>query len=251
MFRLESDVIKNDERDTERIRILDMLGITTEAARSNAQMLQLRITLLGTKIGANKAQLPVYSHRIYWCSCHVHDNDMIPGSQPGSLICKPGFKLISMKESRERLSQLTFVSPRLKHASPLALTLSSEAQSLSEEVVLQRSAVKELKFELTSTDRTVQLQLAAANDTIKRLTAENISNQLRLTAQDEQIRQLSQPVVRKNINAVHANIRREYARMETEAQELMAALPHNMATIKELCLRCGVIFLSHHLCQLL
>ena len=69
MFRLESDVIKNDERDTERIRILDMLGITTE----------LRISLLGAKIrvGANKSQLPVYSHRIYWCSCHVHDNDMI------------------------------------------------------------------------------------------------------------------------------------------------------------------------------
>jgi hypothetical protein len=106
LFRLESDVIKNDERDTERIRILDMLGIITK----------LRIILLGTKIGANKSNLPVYSHRIYWCSCHVHDNDTIPGSQPGSLICKPGFKLISMKESRKRLSQLTFVSPRLKHS---------------------------------------------------------------------------------------------------------------------------------------
>ena len=160
---------------------------------------------------------------------------------------------MSMEQTRERLSRAMFVNPRLKHASPLALTLSSEAQSLSEEVVLQKDVVKELKFELTSTDRIVQLELAAANKTIKRLTAENISNQLRftarLTAQDERIRQLSQP--RKDINAVHANIRREYARMEMEAQELMTVLPHNMATIKELCHRCGVIFLPHHLCQLL
>jgi len=249
LFLLEAGVIQTAARDMERIRILDMLGITTEAARSNHDMLQLRTALLGTKIGDNKSEKPVYSHRIYWCSCHVHDNDVIAGSQPGSLICRPGFKLMSMEESRERLSLLAFVPPRLKHASPLAKAMLSEASSLSEEVVQQRSAMKELKYRdhSASIDRAVQLQLDAANDTIKKLTAVNSSNELRLIAQDEQIRQLSQP--RKDINAIHFNIRREYAKMQMEAEERMTVLPHNMATIKELCLRCGVIFLSHHLCR--
>jgi hypothetical protein len=248
LFCLESDVIQTDERDAERNRILDMLGLTKEAARINAVMHQSRMALLDTKTDTNSGKT-VYSRRIFWCACHVRDDDMITGKHFGSLTCKPGFKFISMEESRERLSLLNFVAPRLRHASPLALAMSSEASSLSEEVVQQRGAIKELKFEFASTDRTVQLQLVTANDIIIRLTAENSSNALRLTAQDELIRQLRQP--RKDINDVHANIRREYVKMETEAQDLMLALPHNMGTIRELCRRSGVIFLPHQLCQLL
>ena len=240
LFLLEAGVIQTAERDMERIRILDMLGITAKAARSNADMLQLRTALLGTKIGDNKSEKPVYSHRIYWCSCHVHDNDVIAGSQPGSLICKPGFNFISMEESRERLLLLAFVPPRLKNASPLALALASEASSLSEEVVQRSSAMKELQYGHASNDRAVQLQLDAANDTIKKLTAVNSSNELRLIAQDEQIKQLGQLQPRKSINAVHFNIRREYAKMQSEADELRTVLPHNMETIKELCRRSGV-----------
>ena len=108
--------------------------------------------------------------------------------------------------------------------------------------------MKELKYDHASIDRAVQLQLDAANDTIKKLTAVNSSNELRLIAQDEQIRQLSQP--RKDINAIHFNIRREYAKMQMEALEerLMTVLPHNMATIEELCRRSGVTLLPHQLC---
>ena len=150
-----------------------MLGITS----SNAEMLQLRIALLGTKIGDNKLEKPVYSLTIYWCSCHVHDNDMITGVHLDSLTCKPGFKLMSMEESRTRLALLSYVAPRLKNASPLALALASEASSLSEEVVQRSSAMKELKYGHASNDRAVQLQLDAANDTIKKLTAVNSSNE--------------------------------------------------------------------------
>ena len=248
LFCLESDVIQTAVRDVERNRILNMLGLTMEAARINPVMHESRKALLETKTDKKSGRI-VYSRRIYWCACHVRDDDMITGVHVGSLTCKPGFEFISMEESRERMSLRNFVAPRLRHASPLAFAMSSEASSLSEEVVQQSCAMKRLKIEFASTDRTVQLQLAAANDTIKRLTEENSSLELRLIAQDERIRQLSQP--RKDINAVLANIRREYIRMDLEAQDFMMALPHDMATIKELCRRSGVIIAPHKLCQLL
>ena len=255
LFCLESDVIQTAVRDVERNRILNMLGLTLEAARLNPGMHESRIALLATKTDKISGRI-VYSRRIYWCACHVRDDDMITGVHVGSLTCKPGFEFISMEESRERMSLRNFVAPRLRHASPLAFAMSSENSSLSEEVVQQRDAMKRLKIEFASTDRTVQLQLtaaneqlAAANDTIKRLTEENSSLELRLIAQDERIRQLSLP--RKDINAVLANIRREYIRMDLEAQDFMMALPHDMATIKELCRRSGVIIAPHKLCQLL
>ena len=79
----------------------------------------------------------------------------------------------------------------------------------------------------------------------------NSSNELRLIAQDEQIKQLGQLQPRKSINAVHFNIRREYAKMQSEADELRTVLPHNMETIKELCRRSGVYWLlPHQLCKL-
>jgi len=228
-------VIQSAEIDKERIRILDGLGINMK------DMPELRMALLGTETHKTSGKT-VYCRRIYWCACHVNSNDMIAGSHPGSLKCKPGFKFLSMKESRERLALLTFVSPQLKHASPLALALSSEADALTEELVLQKGAMKKIKFEVASNDQALQLELVDANETIERLTVEISSNQLLLVAQEKRMRQLSQP--RKNINAVHANIRREHAKMETEAQELMVALPHNMATIEEVCRRSGVIFAS-------
>jgi len=248
-------VIQTAVRDVERNRILNMLGLTMEAGRINAVMHASRMALLETKTDKKSGRI-VYSRRIYWCACHVRDDDMITGVHVGSLTCKPGFEFISMEESRERMSLRNFVAPRLRHASPLAFAMSSENSSLSEEVVQQRDAMKRLKIEFASTDRTVQLQLAAANeqlaaanDTIKRLTEENSSLELRLIAQDERIRQLSLP--RKDINAVLANIRREYIKMDLEAQDFMMALPHDMATIKELCRRSGVIIAPHKLCQLL
>ena len=113
LFILNRHVIQSAEIDKERIRILDGLGINMK------DMPELRMALLGTETHKTSGKT-VYSRRIYWCACHVNSNDMIAGSHPGSLKCKPGIKFLSMKESRERLALLTFVSPQLKHASPLA-----------------------------------------------------------------------------------------------------------------------------------
>ena len=107
---------------------------TCNAARINPVMLESRMALLETKTDKKSGRI-VYSRRIYWCACHVRDDDMITGVHVGSLTCKPGFEFISMQESRERMSLRNFVAPRLRHASPLAFAMSSEASSRSEEVV--------------------------------------------------------------------------------------------------------------------
>ena len=125
LFKLQGkDVLQSKERDDERKRVMDMLGVKGATAGSpvgSPEMAVLRVALLKTK--PNLAGKQVYERSILYCVCHVHPEDVIRETQPNSFACKEGFRFISRADQNVIVCYDLYVRavdehehPRMKHA---------------------------------------------------------------------------------------------------------------------------------------
>jgi hypothetical protein len=218
LFKLRAGVQQTDERDIERIRVIDLLGINkATSCDASTWGALLRIALLKT-IQNTMGKL-VYDRDVFFCSCHVHPDDITVGQREGSFSLVDNFRILGTVEM-QRLpnSPVTvsfrpqFIQPKLRHASPLAVTLSTANEELS--VMLQRKhqtfKVIESNFESMETD-------------FKRIN-EQLSDEVRILRSE--IVEL-----RTNINAIDNAARKIFYQLDTEAQLVGESLTWSLDTL--------------------
>lgn len=122
----------------EREDLLDDLGIIMYKPGSNSAEIgtpesqDLRINFLTTAVlPSGKTR---YLHPIVFCMCHVAVADRINGQREGTITFRPGCRLLSPKQALQDITPIK-VDPRLCHATPLAMNLAKEEETLLSRVV--------------------------------------------------------------------------------------------------------------------
>ena len=80
LFKLNKNVSVSVERNKERKRVMDFLGVRGTSSKGFAgspEMAELREALLKTKLNNQGNQ--VYERDIFFCACYVNHEDIIPG----------------------------------------------------------------------------------------------------------------------------------------------------------------------------
>ena len=147
--------MQTEERDNERKKVLDWLGIKGANAMScdgSRHGALLRDALL--KTFENTKGKRVYERDIYFCACHVHPDDITVGQREGSFSLVENFRILGTAEIQRLpnspVNFRPFTPPKLRHASPLAQALNTENDGLNAVLRQKQQTFKVIKSQFSS-----------------------------------------------------------------------------------------------------
>lgn len=229
LFRLNAGVQYTEERDIERKKVLDWLGIKGTNATScdgSTEGALLRVALLKTI--ENTKGKRVYDRDIFFCACHVHPDDITVGQREGSFSLVENFRILGTVEMQRLpnspVNFRPFTPPKFRHASPLAHALSTENDGLNAMLQRRSQTFQVIKTQYSS----LETDLMRIQDEVQTLKNENFelhkanSNLLQELAESE------------DINKIDTAARKQYYQLETEAESNGGTLPWNLDTLQSI-----------------